>query len=115
MSVDISCNICGIYIENNFNGNSGYITDCDTSLYQIIELKIYELISSYKSLYYKFKTLIDILVNYYFTRQEELLSDKSFEELKLMTIHRKVLNQFAIKYKHLYLTNTETILGITLT
>ncbi|EDR26719.1 hypothetical protein EDI_186070 [Entamoeba dispar SAW760] len=53
--------ICGIYIENNFNGNSGYITDCYTSLYQIIELKFYELMSSYKSLCYKFKTLIDIL------------------------------------------------------
>ena len=54
-------------------------------------------------------------VNYYLTRQEALLSDKSFEELKLMIIHRKMLNQFVIKYKHSYLTNTETILGITLT
>ena len=54
-------------------------------------------------------------VNYYLTRQEELLSDKSFEELKLMIIHRKMINQFVIKYIHLYLTNTENILGINLT
>ena len=69
-------NICGIYIENNFNGNSGYITDCDTSLYQIIELKFYELISSYKSLYYKFKTLIDILYETEWEIQSTLMNGK---------------------------------------
>ncbi|GAB1224881.1 hypothetical protein ENUP19_0224G0013 [Entamoeba nuttalli] len=52
-------------------------------------------------------------VNYYLTRQEELLSDKSYEELKTMTHLRKRLNQLAIKYKHLYLTNKQILLGIT--
>ncbi|GAB1224418.1 hypothetical protein ENUP19_0200G0001, partial [Entamoeba nuttalli] len=52
-------------------------------------------------------------VNYYLTREEQLLSDKSYEELKTMTNLRKRLNQLAIKYKHLYLTNTQILLGIT--
>ncbi|EMS12816.1 hypothetical protein KM1_331920, partial [Entamoeba histolytica HM-3:IMSS] len=95
--------------------------------------------SSYKNIDEKFNTLTNFLywsekkiqpsvdewrrmhfcfvinrVNYYLTREEELLIDKSYEELKTMTILRSRLNQLAIKYKYLYLTNTEILLGITM-
>ncbi|GAB1223887.1 hypothetical protein ENUP19_0163G0045 [Entamoeba nuttalli] len=130
--------ICAICIEKNFNGKSWYMTDCDEELYQDAESILFEIMSSYeKSIDEKFNDLNTLLyecekkiqptlnewrrmefcfvinrVNYYLTRKEELLSDKSYEELKTMTNLRKRLNQLAIKYKHLYLTNTQILLGI---
>ncbi|ENY59765.1 hypothetical protein EHI7A_205310, partial [Entamoeba histolytica HM-1:IMSS-A] len=131
--------ICAICIEKNFNGKSEYITSCDDKSYQKLESKLFEIMSSYKNIDEKFNDLKRFLyrcenniqptldewrrlqfcfvinrVNYYLTRQEELLNDKSYEELKTMTILRSRLNQLAIKYKHLYLTNTEILLGITM-
>ncbi|EDS88898.1 hypothetical protein EHI_047520 [Entamoeba histolytica HM-1:IMSS] len=131
--------ICAICIEKNFNGKSEYMTVCDNEFYQKLESKLFEIMSSYeKSKDEKLNDLNTFLygcekiiqptvdewrrmcfcfvinrVNYYLTREEELLSDKSYEELKTMTNLRKRLNQLAIKYKHLYLTNTQILLGIT--
>ncbi|EDS88909.1 hypothetical protein CL6EHI_021880 [Entamoeba histolytica] len=130
--------ICAICIEKNFNGKSECMTDCDNEFYQKLESKLFEIMSSYeKSKDEKLNDLNTFLygcekiiqptvdeirrmcfcfvinrVNYYLTREEELLSDKSYEELKTMTNLRKRLNQLAIKYKHLYLTNTQILLGI---
>ncbi|EMD48336.1 Hypothetical protein EHI5A_185930, partial [Entamoeba histolytica KU27] len=115
------------------------MTSCDDKSYQKLESKLFEIMSSYESIDEKFNDLKRLLywcekeiqptfnewrrlqfcfvinrVNYYLTREEELLIDKSYEELKTMTILRSRLNQLAIKYKHLYLTNTEILLGITM-
>ncbi|EDR22699.1 hypothetical protein EDI_042290 [Entamoeba dispar SAW760] len=133
--------ICAIFIEKNFNGKSEYIISCDDQLYQKLESKLFEIMSSYdKKIDEKFNTLTKFLcgcekhiqptlnewrrtqfcfvinrVNYFLTREEELLSDKKrYEELEAMTNLRSRLNQFAIKYKYLYLTNEETILKITM-
>ncbi|GAB1227702.1 hypothetical protein ENUP19_0352G0003 [Entamoeba nuttalli] len=133
--------ICAICIEKNFNGKSEYITSCDDKLYQKLESKLFETMSSYqKSIDEKFNDLKRFLyrcennirptldewrrlqfcfvinrVNYYLTREEELLIDKrQYEELKTMAILRSRLNQLAIKYKYLYLTNKEILLGITM-
>ncbi|EAL42771.2 hypothetical protein CL6EHI_145150 [Entamoeba histolytica] len=132
--------ICAICIEKNFNGKSECMTDCDNEFYQKLESKLFEIMSSYEKskdeklndlnrfLYgceKKIQPTVDEIrrmcfcfvinrVNYYLTREEELLSDKSYEELKTMTNLRKRLNQLAIKYKHLYLTNTQILLGITI-
>ncbi|EDS88771.1 hypothetical protein CL6EHI_198110 [Entamoeba histolytica] len=130
--------ICAICIEKNFNGKSECMTDCFNEFYQEVEAMLYKTMSSYeKSKDEKLNDLNTFLygcekiiqptlnewrrmcfcfvinrVNYYLTREEELLSDKSYEELKTMTNLRKRLNQLAIKYKHLYLTNTQSLLGI---
>ncbi|EDS89089.1 hypothetical protein CL6EHI_125010 [Entamoeba histolytica] len=129
--------ICAICIEKNFNGKSEYITSCDEELYQELEAIRYKTMSSDKSIDEKFNDLNTLLygcekiiqptlneirrmefcfvinrVNYYLTREEELLNNKSYEELKTMTNLRKRLNHIAIKYKHLYLTNTQILLGI---
>ncbi|EDS88807.1 hypothetical protein CL6EHI_051190 [Entamoeba histolytica] len=130
--------ICAICIEKSFNGKSEYITDCDNELYQDVEAILYKIMSSYEKskdeklndlnrfLYgceKKIQPTVDEIrrmefcfvinrVNSYLTREEELLSDKSYEELKTMTNLRRRLNQLAIKYKHLYLTNTQILLGI---
>ncbi|BFU24011.1 hypothetical protein, conserved [Entamoeba histolytica] len=131
--------ICAICIEKNFNGKSEYITSCDDKSYQELESKLFEIMSSPKLRDEKFNDLKRFLyrcenniqptlnewrrmqfcfvinrVSYYLTREEELLTDKLFEELKAMTNLRSRLNQLAIKYKHLYLTNTQILLGITI-
>ncbi|GAT99535.1 hypothetical protein CL6EHI_047110 [Entamoeba histolytica] len=130
--------ICAICIEKSFNGKSEYMTVCDNEFYQKLESKLFEIMSSYEkskdeklndlnTFLYGYEKIIQPTVdewrrmcfcfvinrvNYYLTRQYELLSDKSYEELKTMTNLRKRLNQLAIKYKHLYLTNTQILLGI---
>ncbi|EMD45198.1 Hypothetical protein EHI5A_160910 [Entamoeba histolytica KU27] len=96
--------ICAICIEKNFNGKSNYIINCDEELYQKLESKLFETMSSYKNIDEKFNTLTNFLywsrkkvqpsvdewrrmlffvlvinrVNYYLTREEELLIDKSY-------------------------------------